>query len=688
MRGEIFRDFNEQANMPLPDRNPRQQESSYQLAVCFFQGVGTAKDKDAALSWLRKAATLGHHRALAVSRNIYDGLNLPFPEDFPRFAARDLRQAALSELRAFDKWYERSPALVSDFAVMKAWIREDGAAYKAFAEGEDRLEHGRDVFFAHPLRLARDLMHGFSAADAFDFSKLSTYTMEKFTKFSVDRSLEFVAQVRSFECINLYNADGITLLQHAALCGDLGLTRSLVEDLGADLDGMGAIGITPLWLSCLQGSHEVAVYLLKKGADPFFRDQKFGKTIAHFLSRFNDKRHVMPVLVELTRIATAIRSYEFLNVKDIHGLKPLLAAFVGWDYLDGFAQHLLLFMGAQPDSVASEHPTPLSLCLRNLNADLLDSFMVKILPNGPEDAFDNLILEMAKSDTFQQFQNYTEFHRLAVVGKDYRTRLGRIVKNLVPSQPLTSSSLDEAFGSLGLGERTKKLSPLVYACSLNQDDLIEAVLENVESIDVNEFDSLKMTALLRSAEAGNFHIIIRLLKQGANPLLTGGQELTNNLFCAAALHCPSLMQGIVEVAEKVTFPWNESRRNARELLEISNRDGFTPFDLAVIEGTREHLNHAEKLRAQCNLDYDSIKRRSRFALNTSASEFTTLLGYLVQAAAFSKAFSFPPIEYLLSLQPQPQFICSSSGSTLFMAAAGGGGRQDGRPDESNDGGGE
>jgi hypothetical protein len=76
--------------------------------------------------------------------------------------------------------------------------------------------------------------------------------------------------------VNRRTKDGCTPLYIAAEMGHLDVVRFLVDDLGADVNEATKYGSTPLMTAAEGLRHDIVRYLLKRGADPQAAHHEFG----------------------------------------------------------------------------------------------------------------------------------------------------------------------------------------------------------------------------------------------------------------------------------------------------------------------------------------------------------------------------------------------------------------------------
>lgn len=79
---------------------------------------------------------------------------------------------------------------------------------------------------------------------------------------------------------------GLLMLGITIFKGDMELAKTLVTDLGANVDAAGVMdGIAPLWIIRFDGHIYMAWYQANKGASAQCKDGEYRHTILRFLNR-------------------------------------------------------------------------------------------------------------------------------------------------------------------------------------------------------------------------------------------------------------------------------------------------------------------------------------------------------------------------------------------------------------------
>jgi ankyrin repeat protein len=185
---------------------------------------------------------------------------------------------------------------------------------------------------------------------------------------------------------------------------------------------------------------------------------------------------------------------------------------------------------------------------------------------------------------------------------------------------------------------------------------------------VNDVDETNgMSALHWAAEQGRYVSFVALLERGALPTLRRTADECNP-FHHGAVFAPTMLLKVIESIESGKVSLANSL-DMEQMMNIPNSDGFRIFDLAVIEGSADHLKLAENLRTRYCIAFDDLIIPTRHEAEEGSR--MTLLGYLVSSSVRSNIMEIESLEYMLSLSPQPRFIATTAGTTLLHLAADG-----------------
>lgn len=472
----------------------------------------------------------------------------------------------------------------------------------------------------------------------------------------------FVGEILEREMVNEPTAVGLTLLQLAASRGDEATASVLITTLCADVDGCGKTdNWSPLWLACFLGYIDMATFLLGHGADITCADSQ-GLTVLHLLSQLITKDGVEGIGYQ------ALAAGVDINAKSEYGITPLIAAMLVFDYSSGAAMEFLLENGADPleatlmESESYPLPvSPLSLCILNLDIDLLEQ-MLSVIPQRLGDEGEAFMLALVQDAGFRLMRSQTSFGAMFENGSKFRTNLKRILQAVVllkRTGPFwmnaSSTSLESSLTPL---EASRVL--LEYAFSIDRTDLMEMLLdiEPNASFEIarNEAGARQVIMLDESGLRQNFRAVNMLTRHGADLLKrirVGGTVLSR-----IAREIPPMVTHALDHLE--TLPMiARGNKTIKEILEEPQLDASGIFDLIVLHGISEDLRIADTLRRKYDLNHDKIQP---FPANT-----TTLIGALI---VWTHAYGFDrvaQIRYLLSLEPKPRFLLPS-GENLFSLA--------------------
>jgi ankyrin repeat protein len=614
-----------------------------------------SQDCEQSLEWLEKATRLGSGKALSAAANILASLGRPVPENLTTAIREELHSYAKDELHiSLSDNILNMQRISEDFASLRLWSRQDSTGYKQYLQSPFLSEMKTATFSAWlVVEGPKD------AYEPFDFQLLEGVDLRGDPHFDISKKDQFVNSVLWHKCTESIGHSRLNLLQIAALWGDVKMAEALVVDLGADVNSVGDTpGYTPLWISCLNGHLDTALFLAKHEADARVKDTKDGRTILHFLNRFQSRNDVSQILRIGLQAGLAV------DELDLERNTPLLSTFIGWDFSHGAAAQVLLQARADPLVHSERNFSAVVGALRILDVDLLISLFKhggkcrlkdnenKELPTNP--------LEQEKALSFNFLCSQNEFYCRRICGPDAAARLKAVVDLIL------QDNMSSTFRSMGLIEGDT--TPLIISCYRRRSDLLEAVLSSASCPDLDEADSYGMTALHWCAERGNLDGIKQLLRAGANPLLFSNKGL--NIFHIAARFAPDFLLQTLNAIETEEVPCPQGL-DGRALLAIPTRDKdeTTPFVLAVMEGTPEHLNCAEALRTRYSLDYDAYEIP---ALNISGriedEAKMTLMAYLTAGSVMTNIITLSQVEYVLNLNPKPRFRADMSGKTLLHFA--------------------
>jgi ankyrin repeat protein len=445
---------------------------------------------------------------------------------------------------------------------------------------------------------------------------------------------------------NLTVTDGLigaTLLQHAAIQAHHDLTRLIVSKEGVNLNDCGQIhGLTPPLISCMQGDMYLVRYFLDGGASVQGRDALCGRTVLHFLSQFTDYALMKQVCEE------AIRCCIDINSTDNDGRNPLHATFIGLDRSEGEAAKLLLEMGCNPVASDSLGFSPLELAARNFDLHLVK----RILKFAP--AFERSVpgqvtkVTKIKGKILSTILRNPPFYRMVILGRDRLLPRTKELLDIVRSQ----DTLDFMFQY-----DQQRLSLLALAINVGSTDIAEHLIPESQ-LDVSDNDG--RTALHWAIESRSLHVARLLLQHHADPLVPDKKKTTP--MHLAARYAPSFQEELaahIYQLRSLKFP-----ADCLSTIDAKDDIGWTPFLTALLEGTKEHIDCAERLRQKYGIPYDEQAFRSDLFKLPPDCHLSPVGLFTSMASSMKEALL--ALTHLLSLDPLPNFVCSNrNGLTLF-----------------------
>jgi ankyrin repeat protein len=654
---ELLRDLLGQANNPNSDDMLNAAEASYQLAIAYFEGIGTTKDITKSLEWLQKAAVQGSSKALAATANIFESLAKPIPQNLEEIQLQIREHAQEELLESLFHTITNTHSAREQFPSLRYWATRDPTACRQHLQLPFLKELQATLLSTVLCLEDRQITY-----EPFDFQVLEGLNLHGDPQFNNSKRNSFVESVRQAECIESIGHSRLTLLQVAALIGEARMAEALVRDLGANVNAVGDTpGYSPLWISCLNGHLGVALFLVQHGADVTVRDTEHGRTVLHFLNRFTSKNDISKLL------KIGLRAGLSVDELDLRGNTPLLSTFIGWDFSDGAAAEALLEANANPVARSKSNFSAMAGTIRSLEVEgLLLSFKHAAryqLDDGTGGEHTFNALQQARALAYNMLCCSNEFYFRRICGKSVGDRLSTII-GVVLEDDLTS-----VVESMGLGNSGN--TPLIIASYRRRNDLLSAMLNCKKHQNLDAVDSYGMTALHWCAERANVDSAKRLLRCGANPLIYDAKGL--NIFHVAARFAPEFLDQILVAFELGEAPYPPGLDAMALVTAVTeNEDKATPFVLAVMEGTPTHLKCAENLRSRYHLDHDAYEIPALdLFVDSNIEAKMTLTAYLVGGAVMTNITALEQVEYLLSLEPKPKFKADTSGKTLLHYAVSG-----------------
>lgn len=581
-------------------------EIEYQLCLCYLEGYGVDNDVPRGLKYLEQAAIHGCTKARRAARNFYSAFGYLFPPTLEYSEKEALLQLARLELENLHAPCIAAGALYSlDSAYFDQWI------------GSDDFRDARVAHFITRAAIA-GVLTGETALDT-ESSALSEPAV----------GLSSLSPpVKGSAAMDLRGTGNWTSLHDAAARGDsraVHCSPCLKDKVNAVTSHF---GWTPLWVACEGGYFDVACDLLEHGADVTLRERTSGRSILHLLSRFREASQIQ------TLVAAAVASGLQVDDIDRDGNTPLLKTFVGWDFSCGAAARILLEEGANPLVTNRSGWNPLSVCVNRLNHDMLRAMLMCPSLDG---VLEENVVE-AMTDALRSIIAQPPSIQISLLG----ARREVVMKDL-----LRQLATDQTTRQFLLQPQSRGLSPLGAATWLGRESLALLLLE-VRPKDLDRHDDGQRTALQLALSRNQSGLVKLYIKQGADPLIT---DLSgNNALHVAAESMPSML---VTVADALVV-----KQCNKQVLDNTNAGGYTPFGLAVLQGSAEHIHHAKQLRSKYQIDHDPwVEEMS-----------TTLLGVIVSIGSLVNGSNYSQVEYLLAQRPRARFVTCKNGVTLLHQA--------------------
>ena len=635
---EVFKDLLTQADQDMQPDIELRREANYQVALAYFHGYGTAKDPKMCLEWLGKAAKLNQQRALAGLINIYQALDYEVPKDLVTLYNHRIQDLAIHEIRESAAQVLNNNLEDHNMTIaIHGWVDLDPSEYQAYVVSRE-FRRQKSMFFI--------IWTTCFTPEKDDKPGVFDFTITPKCKMSVQYGLEednesVVAQeIRAHKCLESFDYTGLTLLQKAAVNGDIRLAELLLHKLKARVDNTGDTdGLTPLWISAFCGDWSMMRVLLNGKAAITTRDKRSQRTVLHFLHQFKTADEIMCILVE------AAKSGLFPDAVDSRGQTPLISTFIGWDYSRGLAARILLDCHSDPLHQSQNLASPLSMGFRALDIGLLKSIIEHLSSSSAQARFQYSKASIVEEKTiaYNIFSLDGKFRYLREIGKYHMERRRQFLALL----------LDAEVRSLFAKRAESTL--LSSACYMDDEFHLKTLLDLSLNLDVNEPGSGGSTPLQWAIERRNYACVKLLWDEGADLFATNVNKY--NSAHTAAIHFPWILSKLAELCA--------SRGDSvSNLLGARDSGGFTPYGLAVVEGTQDHLQYAEALRRTYGIDHDA---RGMAFVNTERAN-VSLTGWLVGGASHVGTVTTRQVSYMLSLQPMPNFVCGDMNVTLLHQA--------------------
>lgn len=607
------------------------------------------------LKYLAKAALEENPESLCVILNVFDACNAPLPkgnEEKLLAMVEDYGTRHFLTNRS-DVFHNRQQKRHDphDF-LSKTWASKWPERYLEFV-------HSTQDLYNVPCLIAGSAFYQVSRPGTkcreFNFSQITTLDLFGVEKLELSRQQDFRDEIARLDCANSCDSRaGFTLLQLAAVKGDVALAETLVMELDVSVDSYGDTpSWTPLLLSCRCGNFAMAKWLIQHGANPAVRDDIHGGTILHSLHQFTERQHCEEIL------HIALSAGLDINHSHEGGISPLHSLFFGWDYSRGVAAELLLAFGGDPTRPVTDKQndvygftTPLGYAAQALDVTLLRNMLSsseRIVSVSGRQAEQRL--NKAKAQAITALFSRTRFHYMSVGGKGYEEKVEEILSLLVNSDVAkVHSTFIKQYQ-----DPSWPVDLFLSMCVARGSGFFTKRYLNVfpETIVDYPSRSLNRTLLQSAIERRSLEAIHAIIQHGGD-LLTKN-DTGRNSFHFAAHHFPEVLVDLIKVLED--SPERRRGMSVTEILEQQDNSGHTVFGQLLAEGYDDERQLAEALRIKYNLRHDY-----RLAANDI---WITFGGFMIMAAAAEGLIPIEHIEYLLSLDPPLDWNASSNGKCLL-----------------------
>ncbi|UPL01367.1 hypothetical protein LCI18_012301 [Fusarium solani-melongenae] len=624
----------------------------FHLAGAYFNSQIVDPSIEEGLKYLATSAVMKSPEAVSLILNVFDACEASLPEDI-----RDELMATIktygtttfsgAQATLFD---HHIPRQIEHHVILgKIWSKRWPEEYEKWLTTDTRILN--TVFPANnnPLYLRAEPKTG---EPEFDFDQLTTFKMGGPDMLDPAKRPDFIAEVTRVGCLEACRDYGFTLLQVAVVKDDLEMVKILVLQLGASINAYGnTYRWTPLLLACHCGYYTMAKWLVEHGADPAIREELHGATNPHSLHRFSDRKHCEEIL------DIALSADIDINCAMKNGMAPLHASFSGWDYSEGVAARLLLEYGADPTRQAEEWDgyfgfvTPITLAAQVLDVDL----MLEMI--SAAESFISIAglsarrqLSHAKAQAFSALTTRTRFYYMATAGRGYMNRLEAAISLLADKD--MRDIVDERRAE------DERVADTCLAMSIHKARgfFIEALLNVFPDTKVDApFEGLSRTFLQIAIERRSIEAMRCLIRHGAN--LLAKDIRGRNALQVAAHYFPTVLPELVNLMEGLPLE-KRGGKTIKEVLESQDNSGHTLFAQLLLEGYDEERQLAESLRLKYGLQND-------YKMGGGGDKWTTLVGYMVSAAAAAGLIPIEHVQYLLDLGPAPEYVCDSEDRTLL-----------------------
>nr|RBQ94673.1 hypothetical protein FVER53263_07705 [Fusarium verticillioides] len=627
---EVFQDLRESVEAG----DVQDSAAPLHLAGAYLNGQLVETSIEKGLDHLVTAAMMENPDALSVILRIFDACETPLPPEskdelLSKVQSYGTKTFGLAQGTLFDHLVPKH--LSTNQVLGGTWTQKWPEKYETYLAAERRFPN---MFLLHcnsPLFL-KDKPN--MDTSVFDFDRLACLKDAGKKNIDPERTEEFKEEVTRLDCLKCCSKDGFTLLQIAACKDDLVMASALVE-LGADVNAHGNThGWAPLLLSCHCGHFNMAKFLIDNGADPTIRETLYGATILHSLTQFSKREHCEDLF------DIALSAGLDINVPMKNGATPLHTTFAAWDYSQGVATELLLEYGADPTRQVQEWDgflnfnTPIAHAAQQLDIDLLRKMLaasealVAILGSSARRQLND-----AKAQALSAVFRRTRFY------SDEDARSVMIERRRV--------------------DRKQPTDPFLTMCTFRGSGFfVDAFLKVFPNTVIDDPSwNLPRLFLHVAIERRDIEAVRAFVRQGAN-ILTKERGGRNALHFAAH-YFPKILPELLKTLEE-SRPEQRQGKSMTEILEEQCNSGLTVFAQLLVEGYDDERKLAEALRAKYSLKHDYKMYRD--------GSWVTFGGYLVSLTVADGLVPIEHIQYLLNLDPLPEYVTTPTGNTLLVTA--------------------
>ncbi|KAG7418401.1 Serine/threonine-protein kinase HT1 [Fusarium oxysporum f. sp. rapae] len=646
---EVFRDLKES----VESGDVQDSAAPLHLAGAYLNGLLVEPSIGKGLNNLTTAAMMDNPDALSVILSIFDACDALLPPDrkdelLSKVESYGTKTFGLAQGTLFDHLVPKH--LSTNHVLGKVWTRKWPQKYEAYLATERRFPN---MFLLHcnsPLFLKKPNME----TPVFDFDRLACFKDAGKENIDPEKTDEFKEGVTRLDCLNCCNKDGFTLLQIATVKNDLVMARALVE-LDADVNAHGNThGWAPLLLSCHCGHFDMAKLLIDNGADPRIRETLYGATILHSLTQFSKREHCEEIF------DIALSAGLDINVPMKNGATPLHTTFAAWDYSDGVATELLLEYGADPTRQVQgwdgflNFNTAIAHAAQQLDVDLLRKMLAA---SEALVAISGLSaqrqLSDAKAQALSALFRRTRFYCMCVAGKGYKEKLETVI-SLLADEDARSVLIERR-----RVDKKQPTDPFLTMCTFRGSGFFVDALLKVFPDTVIDDPSWNLPRLFLhvAIERRDIEAVRAFVRQGAG-ILTKEKGGRNALHFAAH-YFPMILPELIQTLEDFS-PEKRKGKSMTEILEEQCNSGLAVFAQLLVEGYDDERKLAETLRAKYCLKHD-------FKMSRDGS-WVRFGGYLVSLAVADGLVPVEHIQYLLELDPLPEYVTTPTGKTLLATA--------------------